>query len=723
MQLFPGQQDRMLFKTLDVEKDPLEQGYVEGAYDLVVAFFVIHATSDLEQALRNTRKLLRPGGFLVVGEGQEGQNSVASSGFIFGTLPGWWLGAGKDGRDLSPHVSPEGWARLLQATGFAKPETSVPNSWRDLLNVYHFVAQAVDDQIQFLREPLAPSVWSVPPIEQLIIIGGQTRRSSHLAKGLQFLLEKDFAVEFYMANSLADLDYGLTFDTNTTILSLLEVDEPIFEDITPVSFEAIKSIFGSGKRLFWVTSGRMSTNPYSNMTVGFGRVAANESPDLRLQQLDIEDPLNTSAETVAEIFLRFYASEFTDDGLLWPLEPETRIDSKGDQAVSRLRPVSELNDRYNSIERTIIHERNICDSPVVLQDSPNGFKIENLSKWDTLLSDVPSDAVNQLDLHISHATVHAIRTPLGHRFLALGSRSDDSSLFLALMPSLVSRLQIPASLAVSIQVTKDSAHILLAMVAAHLAVSAVLDSLYNGQTVLIHNAEEAIAQALVAQAASRDIKVVFTSDPGTQGNVVAPLSLRLSEFPIQQELDDLTPRNFDVFVNFGDTGAASDIIISSLSAHCRIEDRTRLFSFSGSHIHLSSSECLGETLSRALQFAQGDLPCGNSDPPSAMNYLSLGLVEIANGALPESPLAIVELKRDVLVPVQASRLDVRPMFRSMGSTYWIAGMTGALGISLCDWMIRNGAKSIAITSRRPEISPDWIAAHKSKGIAVLVISW
>lgn len=708
-----------------MEKDPLQQGYVEGSYDLVVAFFVIHATSDLERALRNIRKLLRPGGFLVVGEGQEGQNSVASSGFIFGTLPGWWLGAEKDGRDLSPHVSPEEWARLLQATGFAKPDTSVPESWRDLLNVYHFVAQAVDDQIQFLREPLASSAWRVPPIERLVIIGGQTSRSSHLAGGLQSLLERNFAAECYTANSLTDLDYESIVDANTTILSLLELDKPIFENITPVSFEAIKTIFGSGKRLFWVTSGRLSTNPFSNMTVGFGRVAANESPDLRLQQLDIEDSLNVSPERIAEIFLRFYASEFTDDCLLWSLEPETRIDSKGCQAISRLRPVSELNDRYNSIERTIIHEKSIYDSPVILRGSPNGHIIEDISKWDTSLSEFPTDAVDQLDLNISHATVHAIRTPFGYRFLALGSRSDDGAMFLALVPSPVSSLQVPASMAVSIQVTKGSVQTIIAMVAAHLVASAVLDSLYSGQTVLIHDAEEAIALALATQAASRDIKVVFTSNP-TQGDIAVSSSLRLPKFSTQQDLDDLTPTDFDAFVNFGDGGAACDpdqsSIISSLPAHCRIEDRTRLFSFSGSRVHSSSGKFLGETLSQALRLAQEELHCG-SDPPSTMNHFSVGLVDIASGTLPEKPLAIVEFNRDILVPVQTSRLDVRPMFKSMDSSYWIAGMTGALGISLCDWMIGNGARSIAITSRRPEISPAWVAAHKRKGATVLVIPW
>jgi 2-polyprenyl-3-methyl-5-hydroxy-6-metoxy-1,4-benzoquinol methylase len=41
---------------------------VEGAYDLVVAANVLHDTPDLEETLRNTRRLLEPGGYLAMVE-------------------------------------------------------------------------------------------------------------------------------------------------------------------------------------------------------------------------------------------------------------------------------------------------------------------------------------------------------------------------------------------------------------------------------------------------------------------------------------------------------------------------------------------------------------------------------------------------------------------------------------------------------------------------------
>ena len=161
--------------------------------------------------------------------------------------------------------------------------------------------------------------------------------------------------------------------------------------------------------------------------------------------------------------------------------------------------------------------------------------------------------------------------------------------------------------------------------------------------------------------------------------------------------------------------------MSSLPAHCRIEKRSWRFSAAGTHIHPSATPLIGETLGRALRLAQESSQFGGA--PFTLEYPTVGPTDIAGGKLPESPLAIVQFNRDVLVSVQASRLDVRPMFKGVGSTYWIAGMTGALGISLCDWMINNGARSIAITSRKPEILPEWVDSHRRKGATIMVMPW
>ncbi|KAA8567237.1 hypothetical protein EYC84_010277 [Monilinia fructicola] len=57
----------MKFSVFDTEIEPEEQGY-EQAYDLVIACQVLHATSNMHNTLLNCRKLLKPGGRLILVE-------------------------------------------------------------------------------------------------------------------------------------------------------------------------------------------------------------------------------------------------------------------------------------------------------------------------------------------------------------------------------------------------------------------------------------------------------------------------------------------------------------------------------------------------------------------------------------------------------------------------------------------------------------------------------
>ncbi|KAL9600827.1 MAG: hypothetical protein Q9179_003082 [Wetmoreana sp. 5 TL-2023] len=68
---FSRHHDRLAFKTLDIGRDPLQQGFDKGMYDMVIASCVLHATTDLNTTLGNTRKLLKAGGKLVILEPSE----------------------------------------------------------------------------------------------------------------------------------------------------------------------------------------------------------------------------------------------------------------------------------------------------------------------------------------------------------------------------------------------------------------------------------------------------------------------------------------------------------------------------------------------------------------------------------------------------------------------------------------------------------------------------
>lgn len=105
----------MHFSVLDVETDPLEQGYDEQAYDLIIACQVLHATSNMHKTLSHCRKLLKPGGRLVLVE--TNQNFIVP-GVVVGTFTGYWAGI-PDGRVDAPFQSLPAWESSLRAAGFS----------------------------------------------------------------------------------------------------------------------------------------------------------------------------------------------------------------------------------------------------------------------------------------------------------------------------------------------------------------------------------------------------------------------------------------------------------------------------------------------------------------------------------------------------------------------------------------------------------------------------
>ncbi|KUN25511.1 hypothetical protein AQJ23_16700 [Streptomyces antibioticus] len=104
------------FRVLDIAAEPEPQGFAEGGWDVVLAANVLHATPDLRRTLAHARRLLRPGGVLVLNEATRVLDSV---NVVFGLTDGWW--AYRDGELRLPHsplLSPGAWRAVLAAAGF-----------------------------------------------------------------------------------------------------------------------------------------------------------------------------------------------------------------------------------------------------------------------------------------------------------------------------------------------------------------------------------------------------------------------------------------------------------------------------------------------------------------------------------------------------------------------------------------------------------------------------
>ncbi|MCP4155330.1 MAG: SDR family NAD(P)-dependent oxidoreductase, partial [bacterium] len=103
-------------KIYNIELPCAQQGIEAGAYDIVIAANVLHATKDIHYTLRNTKSILRSGGIILLNE--ISANNLFTH-LAFSLLEGWWLYRDPALRIPGcPGIYPEIWQEVLQNEGF-----------------------------------------------------------------------------------------------------------------------------------------------------------------------------------------------------------------------------------------------------------------------------------------------------------------------------------------------------------------------------------------------------------------------------------------------------------------------------------------------------------------------------------------------------------------------------------------------------------------------------
>jgi acyl transferase domain-containing protein/NADPH:quinone reductase-like Zn-dependent oxidoreductase/NADP-dependent 3-hydroxy acid dehydrogenase YdfG len=115
---FGGAEAGIDYRVLDIEVDPITQGFDRHGYDLLIASNVLHATRRLPETLAHCRAVLAPSGQLVALENLRGQGWLD---LTFGQLDGWWRFA-DDYRPRHALAGPAVWCRALADAGFAGAE-------------------------------------------------------------------------------------------------------------------------------------------------------------------------------------------------------------------------------------------------------------------------------------------------------------------------------------------------------------------------------------------------------------------------------------------------------------------------------------------------------------------------------------------------------------------------------------------------------------------------
>ena len=143
------------YQTLDIETDPVSQGFEVYQYDVIIAANVLHATTDLHQTMGQVRKLLAPGGLLVMLEATARSRSVD---LIFGLLEGWWKFSDHALRPDHPLLNRTQWQQLLGETGFTQVVTLPDTDGRPEIFAQQAVIVAQADPA-FQQQTAPPKHW------------------------------------------------------------------------------------------------------------------------------------------------------------------------------------------------------------------------------------------------------------------------------------------------------------------------------------------------------------------------------------------------------------------------------------------------------------------------------------------------------------------------------------------------------------------------------------
>ncbi|KAF9632941.1 hypothetical protein BFW01_g3804 [Lasiodiplodia theobromae] len=707
--LFADHNDRFTYKTLDVEQDPTDQGFPEHAYDVIVASNVLHATRSLENTLRNARRLLKPGGHLLLLEITN--NRPLRISFIFSGLPGWWVGE-EEGRRLTPLVTRREWDAVLRRAGFAGVDTTTPSSKNDLIPFSVMAAQAVDSHISLLREPLAHPASAKPVIDNLVIVGGATFATSRLVQAIGNTVAP-YCRNITAFDSLEAVDY---VPPKATVLNVSELETAFFNPFTARKLESAKYIFDAARLVLWVTQGNRADDPYANMMYGVARCLASEMKrTLRMQMLDFDTTVKPDAQLIAASLLRLQIGDSASQrasSTLWSIEHELSVTSSGAIEVPRYRPSQGPNDRFNSTRRPITAEVSLEESVVdVVRADDDTLELRE-GRFPG--ADETAGSSEYVDIRVLRSTASALQIGrMGFLFLVVGVDRASGQTLLALAPSCSSAVRVPkAWTAACDNVPEDKTSQLLVAAASSITAAAILAGVEQGGSLLVHQPAPLLAALLEKQAAEKQIKLALTTSSDERYDLNGQQPTIIHPWAPERAARQCVPQDISLLV---DLAASEDAVHLGKFAPrgCTLMDASSLLSSHASTRAAWPADELAACLSTACAQAQQPELLSSTDATEVPVGSLAGRRDAANNAT----LEVVDWTATASVTVSVRPVESTVRFRS-DRTYFLLGMTGDLGRSLCRWMVERGAKHFALCSRRPNEDQAWVKMMRAAGVVL-----
>ncbi|EXK25963.1 hypothetical protein FOXG_11892 [Fusarium oxysporum f. sp. lycopersici 4287] len=682
--LEPSDHDsKLIFKLLDIDKDPVQQGFVEGSYDLVIATSP-YSTKVSQETVINARKLLRPGGFLIL---LALTNDYLPVRFVQSLLPRSWLE--KD--DSQPQIiKVPDCDDLLKMNGF---------SGVDVIYTQHFcsvmLSQAVDDVVLALRDPIT-ATQKINTEVLLVLDPSPGIFVGNLASQLE-----DRLASYTTVRRVSGLE-NINVPPEAIILNLCDLDTPVFHQMSELRFKGLQEIMRQASVLLWVTQGaRGGAKPENTMVLGWGRSARLERSTMKLQVLDIEQESQiVDPDIICKLLLNLCSGSSDNQDILFTLEPELML---RDNAIyiPRIWPVDGLNELADTRYKEVYVETSSM-SPFAALDERGTLTIER-----------PYGHSQARNLEVLASSVHGFRFRGEENLRQLSiSRNVEGEASLILSDK--------DSFEILWQFDKENGgvgyhHQLQCLITSALA-EATLHN-FSGH-VWIHGAPAWLTKELDLAASRRgDIQLFNTT---SDRELVKGNSKFLHPFTTKHDLNLIKPKDIVAFVCLEDSQQGHSLVdlVRYNWPSIRIElPVLSLNSFDGVVFNGLSKVMFVDLVKWYL--SNGTLVSEASVEGAVIPIEHISKMS-ASSILPTSVLdrtTTTTMTAKLLAPNHDGIF-------SSEKTYLLLGLAGDFGISIALWMFDSGARHVVLASRNPvTLQPvvDHVAATHGAALRFMAI--
>ena len=322
------------YKTLDIEKDPLDQGF-EANHDMIVASQVLHATTTIAETVQHARSLLKKGGKMVL---LEITNVHLGTGLVLGTFPDYWNGIA-DGRIDSPLLTKSMWQDVLTQNGFSGIDILLEDHATSVSMASTIVTTAVEPSIP---APLAPI-----HLPRIVFAYSDIRPS------FSYTLE-DLAVE----NGIEVIHHAIrdsqSIQQGARIIVLADLVGSFLKELDPKALDSLKTLFQKAASLVWVIAGGLmhGAKPEDAVVGGLMRAIITEMPHVKISTIDLDVGYDQISQETAGLVLSKEAELQNAREQPGAHDSEYALEN-GVLQVSRLVPEQNLNQRFLEQEGSV----------------------------------------------------------------------------------------------------------------------------------------------------------------------------------------------------------------------------------------------------------------------------------------------------------------------------------------------------------------------------------